>query len=869
MPVLDRLRSALGIKRQTGDDKIIDATVRITDTTNKQFTSTDQAALVSRFVGYVAICARLNANTTAGVRVRLYRKGSAGKRSRAIGRDARKRLHDDGQVGVKAATYADRAGDDIVEVMDHPALDLLNRPNPRMSGMAYWSIQERYLEIAGNGYDHVYYEQGRPWLHYMMAQHAAVQPSDDGLVSGYWYGRDPSRRKFFPLDEVGHQKFELSMYDPYYGTGPLASVLSEHDLRVLMNQHASQLFANGARPDAHMSWPNSMGEPALKKAHDEFNRQYSGPRNAGKWILTDNGASIEPLGFALKDMEYIEGRKKVESDIMAAFGIPESLLRLNDANLASAATGDYAYMRFTILPRAIRRQEYLNDWLLAEVFGLDTTDVWFAIDNPVPKDETTEANNTRADVLAGVLTANEARLVRGYEAIDDENADALLINGQPLAFVPQPFGIVGSTTPDTTGDQTADAGAQQTTQATGAEGVASTDRLSGIDAERASTMLHQVSTGEQSPEVVLALLISMGIPEDRAKEMVASADKFVPEPPPDAPAPSGPAPEPAPPPDDAAKSATCCPHGRAVSAKAMWDDWAGKDLLADDNASPLVDPPTDSLILAVVSFFNAQRDSIVSAMYAKPSGKQFVGARKDAATKEVEFLLNAWEIDDLDDRWTKVLADAVGPEVDARLTRAAIEGVRTIRAAVESAENGEPVADFDRTNEGAARFIRENGERLYEAMKGVNQSTTARLALTLEEGVRDGEALHSLVQRVRAAFDGEAAPGVSVSLSRAKTIARSETARAQDNGTLAGWRASGVVVKKSIMLAPGACEFCEAAAQEFNSRPIDLEQPFYPKGSTLVGTDGGVMIMDFADVMGAQFHPNDRCTIQPVILGAR
>lgn len=800
MQAPDRLRR----KRQTSDDKIVNATVRVTDSTTKQYASTDQAALVARFVGYVAICARLNANTTAGVRVRLYRKGSAGKRSRSLDRDARKRLHDDRQVGCKAATYADKGGDDIVEVMDHPALDLLNNPSPRMSGTAYWSGQERYLEVAGNSYDHVWHEGGRPWLYRMMAQHTTVQPNDQEFVTGYWYGRDSAKRLWFPVDEVGHQKFEVSLYDPYYGTGPLSSILSEHDLRVVMNQHAAQLFANGARPDAHMSWPNPIGEDNLKKAQAEFNRQYGGQRNAGKWILTDSGASITPLGFALKDMEYIEGRKKVESDIMAAFGIPESLLRLNDANLASAATGDYAYMRFTILPRAIRRQEYLNDWLLAEVFGIDPGDAWFAIDNPVPKDETTEANNTRADVLAGVLTANEARLARGYEPIEDENADSLLINGRPLAE-PAP------------------------------------DPLAGFGGQR--------QPDREQPEPDAPDDDESDEPEDEAAKSAEPEKKS-----------NG---------NPTETQKPCCDHGRTVSAKALWEALGAKDLLADDNASPLVDPPTDSLILAVVSFFNSQRDAIIQAMYAKPSGKQFVGSRKDAAatSREVRFLMEAWGIDDLDDRWTTILADAVGPEVDARLTRAAVEGVQTIRAAVAAAESGEQVADFDRTNEGAGQFIAENGRQLYQAMKGVNETTAARLALTLEEGVSEGEALHGLVQRVRAAFDGEAAPGEPISLHRAKMIARTETARAQTAGTMAGWQSTGVVTGKRWMLAPGPCEFCLAAAQEFNNKTIGLDQPFYPKGSVLRGADGGTMALDFADVQAAPLHPHCRCDVQPVLLG--
>lgn len=68
-------------------------------------------------------------------------------------------------------------------------------------------------------------------------------------------------------------------------------------------------------------------------------------------------------------------------------------------------------------------------------------------------------------------------------------------------------------------------------EASGAEGVAPTaDRLSGIDAERAAALLLAVSSKQQSPGVVFGLLISMGIPEDRAREMVQDASSFTPAP---------------------------------------------------------------------------------------------------------------------------------------------------------------------------------------------------------------------------------------------------------------------------------------------------------------------------------------------------
>ena len=61
------------------------------------------------------------------------------------------------------------------------------------------------------------------------------------------------------------------------------------------------------------------------------------------------------------------------------------------------------------------------------------------------------------------------------------------------------------------------------------------------------------------------------------------------------------------------------------------------------------------------------------------------------------------------------------------------------------------------------------------------------------------------------------------------------------------------------------CEFCRAAARLFSEKPVALNQPFFPKGSTLAGVKGGVMALDYDDVNGPPLHPNDRCSVSAVL----
>jgi SPP1 gp7 family putative phage head morphogenesis protein len=80
---------------------------------------------------------------------------------------------------------------------------------------------------------------------------------------------------------------------------------------------------------------------------------------------------------------------------------------------------------------------------------------------------------------------------------------------------------------------------------------------------------------------------------------------------------------------------------------------------------------------------------------------------------------------------------------------------------------------------------------------------------------------------------------------RAETVARTETARADVNGNVAGWKASGVVDGRKWLAAPDCCDIC----QEIDGETADLDGT-YPGG-----------------VDGAPLHPNCRCNEVPVMAG--
>jgi len=222
-------------------------------------------------------------------------------------------------------------------------------------------------------------------------------------------------------------------------------------------------------------------------------------------------------------------------------------------------------------------------------------------------------------------------------------------------------------------------------------------------------------------------------------------------------------------------------------------------------------------------------------------------------TQAVAELLEAGSLDDAlallkDKKWTRQMAEAIRGSIADVIDVGAAQGTARIGGA------GSAVG-FDVTNPRVQAHIDEYVIQL--ALK-INGTTEHLLADLVGKELAAGASVPDLAAAIRK-LDS------SVSGPRAQMIARTETTRAFMVGQSEAWKDSGVVKGKQWLLAPGACEFCKAVAQEFAGKAIDVGTPFYTKGHVLNGVDGGTLRLNYTDIQGPPLHPHDRCDLLPVV----
>lgn len=808
-------------KVQRNARKIKSTIVTVADQSSSRFRDAGMAALIARNLGYVGVCASLNAQAVASTPIRLYAKkrGGPSKMTRA-----RKRwLLDPHGAGRKSAVYAGKA-EDFEEVTEHPAVELIRDPNAGQQGYEFWELAAKQRQLCGNSFYHPIIDGESVQLHNMFPQWMRIEASkeegNEGMVGAYWFGRDRTIERRFEPDEVLHEMHARSPHNPYWGIGPLHIMFTSHDLRTTMDQYETSFFDNMARPDYHVDFESTVTDDEVRRVEAQLKSKLGGIGNAGKFLVTA-GVKITQLGWPLKDLNNIEGRRKTESDIAAAFGVPESFIRLNDANLASSQTGYASYCKLTVLPLVQKHAEWMTEFVLP-LFGLVPGEYWYACDNPVPEDLALMIQQSREDSLAGLIKINEARAIRDLDP--DPHGDELRVNGVPLSILsmppvaPLPFG----------GAPRAEEETEPKVVRLALIGESDEDKPSGtaVDGNNVGAEPDRVDKGggrasADVPAVADARDGGLGRADNNEDAAAGHIrDDY-----------------------DVPGAGGCCgavPHRDAKS----FDPYANPELAS-----------------AYESVMLEQRNAILDAMLNNPSGyaksAPLVVRKEGAIDPEVQRLMKLWGISSYEE-WTRRMREATQAQIDAMVISAARAGADQIERMT-----GETYR-VDVANVRGSQWAKNNTAAYLDGLESINKTTAQAIADALSDGILKGEGIASLRGRVASAFDAETPGGDPISRYRANMIARTETNRAQSNGVLAGWKETGAVIGKQWLLSPDACEFCEQVGADYADKTIPLDESFYDQGESLTGTMGGVLSLAFDQTQAPPLHPHCKCALVPV-----
>lgn len=297
--------------------------------------------------------------------------------------------------------------EDRVEVTNHLALSVWNKPNGIYTRQEFVEAQQQHVDLVGEGWWLVLKNvMGWPeQLWPIRPDRIVVVPSKGFGIAGYIYRGPEGERVPLEVDDIIGLRMP-NPCDPYRGLGAVQTILIDLDSARYSAEWNRNFFINSAEPGGVIEFPEGLSDEEWKTFVMRWQEQHKGVHNAHRVATIEKGRWVSN-SFSQKDMQFVQLRQVSRDVIREAFGIPAFALgEVADVNRATAEASKAWFAEYLTVPRLERFKGALNNDFLP-MFGTTGQGVEFDYDNPVPMDADAQ-NAERASKTSAFKTLVDA-----------------------------------------------------------------------------------------------------------------------------------------------------------------------------------------------------------------------------------------------------------------------------------------------------------------------------------------------------------------------------------------------------------------------------------------------------------------------------
>jgi HK97 family phage portal protein len=238
---------------------------------------------------------------------------------------------------------------------------LLTRPNPYMTNRNLREFILICLALTGNAFLALETMGGNQVKEIWPLPAGSVKPvsSPTKFIDHYVYDVGGHQIEYAP-EEIIHFR-DTSPTSMFYGQGSIAPVANSiiSDLNAMTWNKF--FFANGAKLDGVLETDNSLSDADYNRTIEGWKKMYVGRKNAGKTAVLDNGLKYRKIVDSMRDMDFVNLRKQVRDEVLAAFNVPPSIVGLLEfANYSNMREQQKTFWVNTVIPKLISISETLT-----------------------------------------------------------------------------------------------------------------------------------------------------------------------------------------------------------------------------------------------------------------------------------------------------------------------------------------------------------------------------------------------------------------------------------------------------------------------------------------------------------------------------
>lgn len=358
---------------------------------------------------FIYICTKLVSQNCSAVPLRLYASTKSNQKqvtnfqTKDISRESFNYLK-------KTRVSQLRQSESVVEILNHPILDLLYSPNPDSNYDSNFLLTYNYLDLVGNSYWYIEKDSnGTPSAIYQLRPDLieVVPGANTGLIKGYLYNR---RKLAFHRDEVIRYNY-VNPSCKWYGLGVIEAMSVAVKRNNKADEYETGRLQNNARPDFLVKYKQTLDIQQQRELDLSWNKAMRGPKNTGRVKIMGSDFDIEKLSMTPQEMQYLQGRVVTQKEICSAFGIPYSVIDTTDSKKAGLDITEKLFQKNAISPRLKIVENTLNDQLIPMYD--DSGSLFLAFDDPVKEDAEFNLKREESRLKTGVLTIDEVRQMNG------------------------------------------------------------------------------------------------------------------------------------------------------------------------------------------------------------------------------------------------------------------------------------------------------------------------------------------------------------------------------------------------------------------------------------------------------------------------
>ena len=272
-------------------------------------------------------------------------------------------------------------------------------------------------------------------LQLLPPQHTAPIPDPKKFVSGFEVDmRNGTKVVLKPEDVVWIRK--PHPLDPYLSLTPMESAGIAIEIENLSKLYNRNFLLNDGRPGGLLVVRGEIDDDDK----DELRSRFRGNVNragAVTVVSSDEGVDFVDTGQSPRDANYVQMRQIQKEEILAAFGVPESVIgNAAGRTFSNAAEEHKVFWNETMLPHLETIARGLDELDEEYYIDFDVTDVPVLVLYKQERDK-----YLMSEFQTGLITGNEYREGAGRKQIDSELMNAMLANPNltPIGYTNKKF----------------------------------------------------------------------------------------------------------------------------------------------------------------------------------------------------------------------------------------------------------------------------------------------------------------------------------------------------------------------------------------------------------------------------------------------